>query len=225
MIYNYGFSTKKDGDMRNDQHLIAYLKLEGVSYTSIIRPRQTHADHVQIIDISPADTIYSVPDCDGVVTRISNLVLTVITADCVPIIFIDRKNGVVGASHQGWKGTYARMTDKIVRKMISNGADIKSIEVVLGPSVCSDCYQIPKERYDMFQAEFPSYFKETTKKDTSDYSIDLQELNIYQLTRIGIQPNHITRSERCTHEDQDLYSFRGDTTEEFGEIVSYVVIQ
>jgi hypothetical protein len=225
MIYLHGFSTKKNGDMRENQNVISFLASEPLTYHSVIRPQQTHSDHVQIIDTLPADTVYPVPDCDGVVTRIPNLVLTVITADCVPILFIDKKNGVVGASHQGWKGTYARMAEKTVQKMLSIGANMNTIEVTFGPSISGECYQIPKERYEMFKTAFPSHFKQISQENKSNYTLDLQELNIYQLSELGIQPNNITQSDRCTLQDQDLYSFRGDTTEEFGEIVSYVVIK
>jgi copper oxidase (laccase) domain-containing protein len=120
--------------------------------------------------------------------------------------------------------------------MLTVNADINTIEVVIGPAICGDCYSIPRDRYEMFATEFapcfadetgknPHYSPEATVKNSSEITVDLQSLNIWQLEQIGITPEHIIRSQTCTQEDEDMYSFRGDTREEFGEIVSYVMLQ
>jgi len=41
---------------------------------------------------------------DGIVTNKKNLILSILTADCAPILFYDSKNIVIGACHAGWKG-------------------------------------------------------------------------------------------------------------------------
>lgn len=215
---SYNFSTKKDGDMRNDQNLIAFLNSKGLSYQAIIRPTQTHSDHVHIIHKIPDEHIHTIPDCDGIITTRPGLVLTIVTADCVPLIFIDTTHGVIGASHQGWKGTYARMAQKMVKHMQKAGAQKQSIEVIFGPSICGNCYTVSHERYDLFATEFSDSI-------SMDHTLDLQNINYHQLIETGIKADHITVSSLCTKEHDDYYSFRGDTKETFGEIVTYTMLQ
>ncbi|MEG1743911.1 MAG: laccase domain-containing protein, partial [Clostridia bacterium] len=42
---------------------------------------------------------------DGLVTDKSGVLLSVRAADCVPILFCDKRAGVVAALHSGWRGT------------------------------------------------------------------------------------------------------------------------
>lgn len=49
---------------------------------------------------------------DAVITGKAGLLASVQTADCVPILLVDRKRRVVAAVHAGWRGTLARVTQK-----------------------------------------------------------------------------------------------------------------
>ena len=44
------------------------------------------------------------PDADAFVTTRRDAALTILTADCVPVLFADRDHGVIGAAHGGWRG-------------------------------------------------------------------------------------------------------------------------
>src|SRR5690606_37129019 len=44
------------------------------------------------------------PEGEAVVAGLKGPVLTVLTADCAPVLFADDEAGVIGAAHAGWKG-------------------------------------------------------------------------------------------------------------------------
>ena len=44
------------------------------------------------------------PKADAMVTRTPGVVLSILTADCQPVLFADPRARVVGAAHAGWRG-------------------------------------------------------------------------------------------------------------------------
>ena len=48
----------------------------------------------------------------------ADTLLTVQTADCVPVLLMDASRGVIGAVHAGWRGTVHGIVTKSVRDMV-----------------------------------------------------------------------------------------------------------
>jgi polyphenol oxidase len=84
-------------------------------------------------------------DADAAVTRASDTLLAVHTADCAPIALI-ADEGVVGAVHAGWRGLAAGVVDSAIEGMRALGA--RSIEAVLGPSIHAECYEFGADDLD-----------------------------------------------------------------------------
>lgn len=66
---------------------------------ALVTVYQRHTATVVVVDqpFSPDQ----IPVADAMVTRQKGLVLGILTADCTPVLFADRKAGVVGAAHAG----------------------------------------------------------------------------------------------------------------------------
>ena len=62
------------------------------------------------------------PRADAMVTDRPDILLGILTADCVPILFADAEAGVVGAAHSGWKGSLAGVMDETIKAMVKLGA-------------------------------------------------------------------------------------------------------
>lgn len=224
-----GFTTKHAGDLRSDELLHLFLKKQGISYRFIVRPRQVHGDHVRVLsasELSNQTEMVRISHCDGIISCIPNVVLAVITGDCVPLIFADTRLGIIGVSHQGWKGTARRMAQKMLRRMQLLGSQIEDIHVSIGPCIGIAHYNIPSDRYELFVQEFPDYADQCVRfiPNTGDSFLDLGLLNWYQLQEVGMPADNVHNLQICTYERRDLfYSFRRDTKEEFGEMVSFIV--
>ncbi|CAN5207585.1 hypothetical protein BH09PAT2_BH09PAT2_06100 [soil metagenome] len=139
----HGFSTRAFGDGRDIDVLKKYLSKKNITYKHIVQPHQTHSTNIQIV--SKADLTKEtvlILDCDGLVTVEENVVLTVVTADCVPIIYYDSIAKVAGISHQGWKGTTDNLPRVVIEKMIASGANASQIQCVMGPAINSCCYHL-----------------------------------------------------------------------------------
>ena len=63
---------------------------------------QTHSDRIKKVGQEQAGMM--IGEVDGLITGDENVFLMVKTADCLPLIFFDPRQKVVGAAHAGWTG-------------------------------------------------------------------------------------------------------------------------
>jgi YfiH family protein len=140
---------------------------------------------------------------DALVTNKKKLALAVSVADCFPILFHDKKNGVVGAAHAGWRGTAARIASHTIKAMTDLGAKRENIQVAVGQGISFDRFEVGDEVTEQFRKQgFPISYV-TGKK------VDLAGCNIFTLLEIGIPPANIWHMNRCTFE-KDFFSYRRD---------------
>ena len=91
----------------------------------LITVYQVHSARVLIVD-NPLEILTR---ADAIVTNKPNLAISVLTADCLPVLFADKKNNVVGAAHAGWKGALGGVLENTVQSMKEIGADLSLIHI------------------------------------------------------------------------------------------------
>jgi len=218
-----GFTTRAQGNGQSIETIFNFFNNNRITYKKIIIPEQIHSTNIVIFENKNNEKLEKIIETDGVVTKEDNVILTVITGDCCPIIFSDRKNGVIGISHQGWRGSVKRMAQKMVDKMIEIGADLKEIKVALGPSIGECCYDVDDDRYYEFREEFDGYADKIFHTRAGRKHLNLTLLNYLLLTDCGIKKKNIDHFPFCTRCDKKrFFSFRRDKKEEFGEMFSFV---
>ena len=216
----HGFGTKQFVNgykLRDSEPVLSALSLQ----LPVIFLSQTHSSDIAVLENVPQNNGIFLGD--GILTKVKNVILTVRTADCVPIIFSAEKAGIVGISHQGWKGTYAEMAVKMVQKMVEMGANIEEIKIAIGPTICSKHYPIDGDRLQQFKKKFQEWSADIVLPAGEKYGLDLSLLNKLQLMSMGIPKENIDSYPGCTYEQKaDFYSYRRDNTLEDGEMLHYV---
>jgi hypothetical protein len=143
------------------------------------------------------------PEADALVTDRPGIALAVLVADCVPVLF--EGPGVVGVAHAGRTG----LADGVVRTTLAAlaglGADPERLRVVVGPSVCAGCYEVPAAMRDEVDAVVPGT---AAKTRAGTPGLDLRAGVVGRLRAAGV--TDVTVSGRCTAEDAALYSYRRD---------------
>ena len=132
----YGFSTSPHGDMRKDKCRRNFAQLLGLNPDKLQKPAQTQSNEINISG-------------DGLVS--SGDPICVITADCVPIIAVDAKKKITGVAHAGWKGTASNIAKNLVLEMVKNGASKSDIQIVIGPRIDGNTYNVSLDRAQLFQ--------------------------------------------------------------------------
>lgn len=118
----------------------------------LVIPRQTHSLNVAVIDREPAGQLV---DVDAVVTASRGVAVAVNTADCVPVLLADPDAGVVAAVHSGWRGTVGHIVFKTLESMVALGAVPGRVRAVMGPSICTGCFEVGHEVAEEFEKAFP----------------------------------------------------------------------
>lgn len=92
----------------------------------------------------------SKPQGDAMVTNLPQVALGILTADCVPVLFADKKNGIIGAAHSGWKGAVGGVLQNTIEAMIALGAERSSIAAAIGPAISQQSYEVGEDFMKVF---------------------------------------------------------------------------
>ncbi len=159
---------------------------------------QTHSSNIRVIFEknrqgweNQKDAIF---DCDALITNKKNIALTILTADCVPILLFDSKKGVVSAIHAGWRGTDKKIVIKVIDKMIDEfNSNPKDIIAGVAPSIGRCCYEV-----DWEVAKYFTQYQNPFYKIGDKYMLDLPSINKQQLLSAGLEKDNIELSNICT---------------------------
>lgn len=221
-----GFCTKAIGDARRSDIILSYLSESNIPFQKIIIPEQIHSVNIANYSLKTPENIEKIDETDGVVTADPNVVLTAITADCLPAVFVDKKKEIIGISHQGWRGGLKRMVVRMVERMIEAGSRKEDINIALGPAIGACCYNIDEERYYDFMDELESYADKIITFHHGRRYLNLLLVNYLLLIDNGIPKENIDFFPFCTNCDKNrFFSNRRDTKQDFGEMLSFVMIK
>lgn len=185
-----------------------FFKEAGFIESIIYQPEQIHGDNiVEIKNNGP----YLIPAADALITKEKKTVLSVMTADCMPILIYDPVNEAFGIIHSGWKGTLLFLVNKTLDKM-TKAYNTKASDsyAVLGPAICSDCYEINEDLVNKTRDAFKGNEVGIKRKNNKIY-MDLAEINTVLLQDAGLKKDNIYKTGFCTSCLRDLfYSYRRD---------------
>jgi YfiH family protein len=220
--YFSGFSSRALPDTPHDEALKQFLHNNQIPFKLIHKQNQIHSNKVRVISLHNTQP----EDGDGMVTTENEVCLVVKTADCVPILYVDKKAGVIGISHNGWRGTYDNISKEIIEAMVAIGAERENILVAIGPGIGACCYDFYGIAYDNFITKYPQYADKVFMRIGDKDYLDLQKMNYYLLIDAGIKKEHIDHRPFCTQCDEEqFFSYRRDHhehKEKFGHMVSFI---
>ena len=154
---------------------------------------------------------------DGAVTKTQGIILGIKTADCLPVLMADYKNGVIGAAHAGWRGAIRGVVENTLNLMIEQGAELKNIAVALGPCIQQQSFEVGKDVYlecVTLNYEYAPFFEKG--RDEKHFQFDLEGLVQYRLKKFGI--SDVSVSGIDTYSDEENYfSFRRNTHQKLVE--------
>jgi len=228
----HGFSTRQFGDMRDPVKRKIFLSALRIDEASLVQQEQIHKDAIHVV--SPSDRGRTIIGVDGLVYKqLSDdnpIVLSMHTADCVPLFAVDPVERIIGVAHAGWKGTTLHIGKKCIKEMEKLGAAASDIRVVIGPRIGACCYQITKDRADVFRTEFTHHSRkwgifnsgnedpasrdcvnsDVIKERNGNFFADIGKANYIDLLSVGVKPEYIDYdSSLCTCcRTNDFYSFR-----------------
>jgi polyphenol oxidase len=150
-VLNLGF-TDWDRRERVERNRGKFARAIGAGEMHLITLRQMHSDIIHVVDDVPAHPVQG----DAIVTRTRGLLISVQTADCIPIVLLDPANRAVAAIHAGWRGTLRRIAAKTVGRMrMLYSTKPEEVVAAIGPGIARCSYEVGPEVVREFASQFP----------------------------------------------------------------------
>ncbi len=162
--------------------------------------RQIHTDIIERVGASDCGRGLIVPvenGCDGLVTNEPEVVLTVFSADCTPVLLFDPVARAVGAVHAGWRGTAAAIAAKAVERMGREfGSKPENIRAAIGPCISRCCFETDGDVPAAMRKAFGEEAEAAIRSCGEKYYVNLKALNALALSRVGVR--QIDIASECT---------------------------
>lgn len=170
----------------------AAAALGGLPLTTLY---QTHSA-IAVYTEQPFETP---PEADGLVTASSDILIGILTADCLPVLFHDPAAGLVGAAHAGWRGALGGILEATIALMEQHGSRPKNIRTVMGPALRHQNFECRDDMRSLFTDKFPPasrFFTEDPVPGT--WHFDPVDFCRWRLEETGLDPAHIASLDHCT---------------------------
>ncbi|WP_324731781.1 peptidoglycan editing factor PgeF [Pseudomonas paeninsulae] len=192
--FNLGEHVEDDpvAVIKNRQRLISQLGC---------RPawlRQVHG--VAVVPAEPGEVV----EADASWTATPGVACTVMTADCLPVLFCDRAGSRVAAAHAGWRGLAGGVLEATLDALAVQPEDVL---VWLGPAIGPQAFEVGAEVREAFMAVHP----QAAEAFVASVNPDRYMADIYQLARIRLAARGVTAvygGGLCTYSDPRFYSYR-----------------
>ena len=194
----------------------------GVTPDALIGVHQIHS--ADVVTVNGPDTTR--PKADALVTATRGIALSVLIADCQPVLFADHTAGVIGAAHAGWKGALGGVLEATLDAMEALGAARKNIDAVIGPCISQTAYEVDEAFFEDFIAEDADFSRFFAQGAQGKYQFDLPALGLYRLRSAGVRSATWTR--HCTYSDPArFYSYRRTThakEADYGRLIAAITL-
>lgn len=188
--------------------------------SALIGVYQAHTADVLTVNGPTTDK----PRADALVTATPGVALSILTADCQPVLFSDPKAGVVGAAHAGWRGALDGILETTVEAMESLGANRDDVVAVIGPSISQRAYEVGPEFFEQFMDEDPDNARFFANGVEDRMHFDLPAFGLHRLRCAGV--GHAEWTRHCTYSDPDrFFSYRRSTHKkeaDYGRLISVI---
>ncbi len=209
---NMAYHVGDDPRMVEENRLLLSAAVTGREGVPVCTASQVHGNRFLLLDSSTPMAINELENqpADSLITAARGILLGIMTADCLPVLLIDRQARAVAAVHAGWRGLLARVVPRTMKAMeINYGVAPADLLVLLGPCIGRCCYQVGEELIRKFAAELPFAVDHTWYDELSgDYYLDLVRLQVLQLQEMGVLPTAVKVADLCTACKNFFFSYR-----------------
>ncbi len=162
---------------------------------------------------------------DAMVTNERGVFLSVLGADCTPVLFSNADGSVVGAAHAGWKGAVTGIVETVVENMCVLGAKREEISACIGPTIHQVSYEVQQDFIDKLNVLSGISSDQFLQEDQGKFYFDLPSYLLEQCKQSEITAEDIGLD---TYQLSDeFFSYRRNTHEaltDYGRQISVIGI-
>ena len=161
-------------------------------------------------------------NADAIITKVKGLALSVVTADCVPIIIYDLQNEIIGCIHAGWRGAIYGIIKNTVNKIKKINSKNK-IFASIGPCIGKDSYEVDLTFYNKFLSSSKKNNKYFYNKKKNKKLFNLRGFVADKLIELGVEIDHVNHD--TFSEKNNFFSYRRSCKlkqKDYGRCISVV---
>lgn len=169
--------------------------------------QQVHGTEVFYADSPTVD----IPVADAVWTDKPDVVLSIMTADCLPVLFTSKSGDCIAAVHAGWRGLASGILQKTVTTL---PVPANQLMAWMGPAIGPAHFEVGEDVLQAFISIDPAHSSAFTESptDPGKYLADLFSLARAVLVQVGVA--NVYGGGVCTYSDAgDFFSYRRDGAE------------
>jgi YfiH family protein len=160
--------------------------------------QQVHG--VAVAEANPALVL----EADASWTSTAGIACTVMTADCLPVLFCDRAGTRVAAAHAGWRGLAAGVLESTLEQL---AVPVDQVLVWLGPAIGPKAFEVGAEVREAFvaqQRQATAAFLPSA--NPGKFMADIYQLARFRLAACGVDA--VYGGDFCTYSDLRFFSYR-----------------
>ena len=151
------------GDKKEDvlHNLELVSKKIGCKKESLITLNQKHSD--KVIYFKNMSDVKNKCYGDAIISKVKNVGISILAADCAPILFYDPKNKIIACAHSGWKGALKGIIKNTILKFNELNSNNDDLIAVVGPCIGKKSYEV-KENF------IKKFINQSKKNEKFDFS-------------------------------------------------------
>jgi len=215
-------SADQKGNILKNLNLVS--KKIGCKNELLITLNQIHSN--KVIYLKNENSIKNKLTGDAIVTKIKNVAIGILTADCAPILLYDHEKKIIGCIHSGWKGALNGVIKNVVKKFKKLNSNIDNLLAVVGPCIGKESYEVKTDFYERFVNQNQKYEEFFKKIENNKYIFDLRDFINNEIFDSNIK--NIENIEMDTFSEKEFfYSYRRsflNKEKDYGRCISVILM-
>ena len=216
-----GSGDKKENVLKN---LNLVSQKIGCKDELLITLNQNHSN--KVVYFENKSSIKNKLPGDAIVTKIKNVGIGILTADCAPILLYDPQKKIIGCIHSGWRGTLNGVIENTIKKFKELDSNIDNLFAAVGPCIGKENYEVKIDFYEKFVNQNPKYEEFFKKIVGNKYIFDLRGFINHKISDLNIK--NIENIEMDTFSEKKyFYSCRRSSLnkeQDYGRCISVILM-
>ena len=216
-----GSGDKKENVLKN---LELVSKKIGCNKKSLITLNQTHSN--QVIYFEKEKDVKNKLQGDAIISKVKNIGISILAADCAPILFYDPHKNIIACAHSGWKGALNGIIKNTINKLNELNSKSDDLIAVVGPCIKKQSYEVKQdfiEKFIVIDNKNESFFQ---KISNEKYTFDLRGFINKEISNFNIK--NIENIEMDTFSEKKFfYSYRRsciNKEKDYGRCISVILM-
>tara|TARA_B100000029_G_scaffold152506_1_gene147509 strand:+ start:3247 stop:4008 length:762 start_codon:yes stop_codon:yes gene_type:complete len=216
-----GSRDKKEDVLKNLELVSKKIHCEK---KSLITLNQRHSN--KVVHFKNKSDVKNKLAGDAIVCEVKNIGISILAADCAPILFYDPKKKIIGCAHAGWKGALRGIIKETVKKFNELNSNNDDLIAVIGPCISKKNYEVKKEFFIEFTNVDKNYENFFERVNDQKYFFDLRGFINNEISNLNIK--NVENIDMDTFSDREyFYSYRRSSLnreKDYGRCISVILM-